>query len=148
MNVCTKYHGNPSKSCQDISFKTINVNLMPVAVEKSVARQIQGLALGPWSWMFSISCQSFKYLLRFLSLDQSNRLTNSLRLPGIAKKNKNIHFIIFNLVFLLVIWHPQSVCWHLDESSQLLTINLDLYTIQAPRTAEWSSTLRARQCVS
>lgn len=33
MNVCTKFRGNPSNSCQDISPKTTNINIM-VALEE------------------------------------------------------------------------------------------------------------------
>ncbi len=30
MNLCNKFHGNPSSSCPDISLKTTNVNLIVV----------------------------------------------------------------------------------------------------------------------
>lgn len=30
MNVCTKCHGNPSNSCQDISVKTTNLSIIMV----------------------------------------------------------------------------------------------------------------------
>ncbi len=35
MNLCTKFHGNPSNSCQDISLQTTNFKLMVVLEEKS-----------------------------------------------------------------------------------------------------------------
>ncbi len=35
MNVWTKFHRNPSNSCQDISFKATNVNLM-VALQETL----------------------------------------------------------------------------------------------------------------
>ncbi len=28
MNVCTHFHGNPSNSCQDLTLKSTNVDLM------------------------------------------------------------------------------------------------------------------------
>lgn len=34
MDICTKFHGNPSNSCLDISQKSQNVNLNVVLVEK------------------------------------------------------------------------------------------------------------------
>ncbi len=35
IDVCTKFHGNPSNICLDISLKTTNVNLMAVLEKKS-----------------------------------------------------------------------------------------------------------------
>ncbi len=39
INVWTTFHGNPSKSCWDISLKTTNVNLMVAPEEKSEDHQ-------------------------------------------------------------------------------------------------------------
>lgn len=34
INVCTKFEGNPSNSCQGISIKTTNINLIAALDEK------------------------------------------------------------------------------------------------------------------
>ncbi len=67
MNVCTKFHGKPSNSCLDISFKATNVNAMVEQEEKSGDHR--GFFLcGP---LHRISRESIQRLLRCFSLDQS-----------------------------------------------------------------------------
>ncbi len=39
MNVCTKFHGNPSHGCRDISLKNTNVDLMAALEDKSEDHQ-------------------------------------------------------------------------------------------------------------
>lgn len=39
MDICTKFHGNPSKGCLDILLKIINVNLLAALQERSEDHQ-------------------------------------------------------------------------------------------------------------
>ncbi len=50
MYVCTRFHGNPSNSCSDISLQTTNVNLM-VLKDQGLTKVIR------MTWMYRISWQ-------------------------------------------------------------------------------------------
>ncbi len=44
-NMSTRFHGNPSSSCRDISLRTTNVNLMVALKEKSSSKRIHHLGI-------------------------------------------------------------------------------------------------------
>ncbi len=61
MAVVTDYHNNPSNSCQDVSLKTTNVNLMVAKVRGTTS---VGFILW-WTWM---SVQNWSNVWRYFSL--------------------------------------------------------------------------------
>lgn len=98
-----------------------------VTQEEKSARQQSSLVL--WTWP-GMSVQHFTAIHQItVKIFQSgpNWWTDWLKslkpyAAGDAKKEKSIsYFLMFDLVLVFVFWHHESVCWHLDDGTQLLT---------------------------
>lgn len=98
-----------------------------VTQEEKSARQQSSLVL--WTWP-GMSVQHFTAIHQItVKIFQSgpNWWTDWLKslkpyAAGDAKKKKSIsYFLMFDLVLVFVFWHHESVCWHLDDGTQLLT---------------------------